>query len=266
MKIVKLQNFDQFIRVHRDVVLTEKPNFPPRPIVFRGYSKESHKLIATLERYTSRSQHSFRDYIQVMVDAYPEFSSYTRHVFDDNFIAWRDKPTWAGISNSIGLMGFMIHLRHVGFPSPLLDWTASPYVAAYFAYSRAYKEDVAIYALMEPDVQTYDPTEPHIQTAGRYQRTSERHHIQQAQYSVCMFERDDVEYFASHEAISGENVQNVIVKFVIPSPEKVQVLDLLSSMNINQYTLFRSEEGLADLLAHKNLRFKGWQDPPPPQG
>jgi len=30
----------------------------------------------------------------------------------------------------------MTRLRHHGFPSPLLDWPQSPYIAAFFAFNK----------------------------------------------------------------------------------------------------------------------------------
>jgi hypothetical protein len=45
---------------------------------------------------------------------------------------------------------YFARLRHCAFPSPLLDWSKSPYVAAYFAFARAKHDgDVASFAYRE---------------------------------------------------------------------------------------------------------------------
>jgi hypothetical protein len=69
---------------------------------------------------------------------------------------------------------YLAHLRHCGFPSPMLDWSHSPYVAAYFAFAHAkHNGSVAIYAYQERPVnfKIGDSDLPQIITFGPNVRT-----------------------------------------------------------------------------------------------
>ncbi len=61
--------------------------------------------------------------------------------------------THMSVGGGNGLPGYeyMTYLRHYGFPSPLLDWSKSPYVAAFFAFHNLNQEleRVAIFVYLE---------------------------------------------------------------------------------------------------------------------
>lgn len=151
---------------------------------------------------------------------------------------------------------YLAHLRHGGFPSPLLDWSASPYVAAYFAFSNARHDgEVAIYAYREWSgrFKTGGSHEPHIVSFGPLFKTHERHFRQQSRYTACVQWGDDEQwYFRPHDAVLGQtdrNDQDLLSKISIPSSERLKVLRFCDKVNLNAFTLFNSEEGLLEMQA-----------------
>jgi hypothetical protein len=154
----------------------------------------------------------------------------------------------------------MAYLRHHGFPSPLLDWTRTPYVAAYFAFRRAGRENVAIYVYSErpENFKGWSRGETQIHTLGPYVQTHRRHFLQQSTYTICLAFEDDEWRFAPHESVFARNSsrQDVLWKFNIPATERVKVLKLLDGYNLNAFSLFESEETLMETMALRQLDFK----------
>lgn len=94
---------------------------------------------------------------------------------------------WAGMDELA--YDFLAHLRYQGFPSPLLDWTGSPYVAAYFAFARAQRsERVSIYVFVErpKNMKIGGSVEPTIHGFGPNIRTQKRHFRHQSRYTMCV--------------------------------------------------------------------------------
>jgi hypothetical protein len=68
------------------------------------------------------------------------------------------------------------------------------------------------------------------------------------------------ECYASHEAVFGckdkDDEQDLRWKFNIPSTERLKVLRMLDSYNLNSLSLFGSEESLMETMALRELDFK----------
>lgn len=109
-------------------------------VLFRGHSDPAWKLSSTLERDL------------VIHEARQESSDKVRHLRMINGVNWYEEQCeliYKRFSeNATGLPDLhMCHSdvdrwvigRHYGLLSPYLDWTRSPFVAAFFAYERSYK-------------------------------------------------------------------------------------------------------------------------------
>jgi hypothetical protein len=149
----------------------------------------------------------------------------------------------------------MTYLRQNGFPSPLLDWTRSPYVAAFFVFHRADSKDgefVAIFEYLEDrGCKDICPGAPTIRRCGRWIGTDKKHFLQQSDYTVCRKQKDGIFVYAKHNDVfeTPEEEQDILVRYLIPVSERKKVLQKLRLMNITPYSLFETTESLLEVVA-----------------
>lgn len=235
-------------------------------VLYRGQanSKAVWKLETTLDRF-GFPELKLMDYYSIIYLAKPRIEAFIDKSWNipspKEYAKWlKERRDFLFLSDMPGC-DYMAYLRHYGFPSPLLDWTSSPYIAAFFAYNRIDKnvENVSIYAFQEHiglgKIATNQ--EPFISSFGDYVSTHKRHLLQQSKYTICTLKKGNDWYFAHHEDVAGrDKKQDLLWKFNIPSAERIKVLRMLDRFNINSFSLFGSEESLMDMIATKELLIK----------
>jgi hypothetical protein len=258
MRVINLPKWEAFEKEVASEIGhgTKSPGW--RRLLFRGQPYASWKLKTTLERYSSK-EFTEDEYYKVVLEVKPATESYTGK-------RW-EFPTVRSQTDSNPIIEhayeFMVYLRQHGFPSPILDWSLSPYVAAFFAFRPSITMDcnVAIFLYVEfpTGAKFFHPDEPTIMTLKHNVTSHERHFKQQSIYTVCRRQVENQYYFCSHEDVfqKTEDRQDLLIKYVIPGSERRNALEKLHLMNITPYSVFGTEDALMETLAYEEIDQRG---------
>jgi hypothetical protein len=236
---------------------------------FRGHSDIGWDLSPSLLRILKQhSPHpSVDEAVALERDALKTFQAKAHLFVDPSLLAKvHTMPCWWAL------------MQHYGAPTRLLDWTVSPYVAAYFAVQPAPKNadgknpDGVIWGFCSKTLARHFDTQfgggrkipafDETQAVEWYEReldnlresdailplefhfvTSERIAAQQGRFTMCF------SVLKGEEALLSQIGKSIVYKVTIPSEAKPKILIDLRDMNIRGDALFPGIEGLGRTVA-----------------
>lgn len=213
----------------------------PRSFIFRGQMK-SYKLSTTFHRtWRNNLQRWIRDDVPVLYGAMSEKISYPLQ-----------------LENMAHNAAFWSLLQHHGYPTPLLDWTFSPFVAAYFAFANVKANDPVrprIYIFDQAkwngrygkNAFTADPSPPQLIVLESFNFGNPRAAPQQALSTVSNV--TDIEKFIRVKEVQDQ--QEYLTICELPANEAPRVLRELELMGITYGSLFPGLDGIAQDIKNR---------------
>ncbi|HNP82744.1 MAG TPA: FRG domain-containing protein [Nitrospira sp.] len=209
--------------------------------IFRGQGSATWPLRSTFDRIYSDKQAASRDTLakDLIREFYEECERYS---------PWRygsDDPRVLAMA------------QHHGLPTRLLDWSFSPYVAAYFAFSWFMFEkpsmeqtgNVAIWVLNRVELEKKAP-QGQLQIISVQDYENSRLGSQFGLFTYLKTNESSLEDYLTSDAV---NLASALVKLELPRVSAREALQDLILMGIHHGTIFPGREGIAQTIKLRNL-------------